>query len=210
MTCVRWIGKSARFHRKPTVIATPSLDTLSITGLPSSTWPDWRGRVQGKEHASFGQAVNTTASYRRQSTKWILQIFYANSHWYMWRLKEREREEKKKEWQREYERERETEEDREQHIFQGTAPCCSNLIVFSEKGWSVREIHLFFNTGKCGIDRWTLCSSVTVQCKVMRERQIHSPYHKRVCSCLRSVSCIRIHEFHWPQFNTFSQDEYGQ
>lgn len=83
-------------HRKPTVIATPSLDTLSITGLPSSTWPDWRGRVQGKEHASFGQAVHTTVSYRRQSTKWILQIFYANSHWYMWRPKgERERGEEK-------------------------------------------------------------------------------------------------------------------
>ena len=43
-------------HRKPTVVATLSLDTLSIRGLPSSTWPDWRGRVQGKEHASFGQA----------------------------------------------------------------------------------------------------------------------------------------------------------
>lgn len=44
-------------HRKPTVVATLSLDTLSIRGLPSSTRPDWRGRVQGKVHASFGQAV---------------------------------------------------------------------------------------------------------------------------------------------------------
>ena len=197
-------------HRKPTVVATPSLDTLSIRALPSSTRPDWRGRVQGKENASFGQAVTLPGPFIRQKPKWILQIFYANSHWYMWRPREREREEKEKEWQREYERARETEEDREQHIFRGTAPRCSNLIVFSEKGWSVREIHLFFNTGKCGIDRWTLCSSVTAQCKVMRERQIHSLYHKKVCSCLRRVCCMRIHELHWPPFNTFSWDEYRQ
>lgn len=42
---------------KLTVVATLSLHTLSIRGLPSSTRPDWRGRVQGKDHASFGQAV---------------------------------------------------------------------------------------------------------------------------------------------------------
>ncbi len=58
-------------HRKPTVVATLSLDTLSIRGLPSSTRPDWRGRVQGKEHASFGQA----GSYRRQNPNGFSRYF---------------------------------------------------------------------------------------------------------------------------------------
>ncbi len=193
-------------HRKPTVIATPSLDTLSIRGLPSSTRPDWRGRVQGKDHASFGQAVTLLGPLYDRTQMDSPDILRKQPLIHV----ASEGEEKEKEWQWEYERARETEEDREQHIFQGTAPCCSNLIVFSEKGWSVREIHLFFSTGKCGIDRWTLCSSVTAQCKVMQERQTHSLYHKKVCSCLRSVSCMRIHELHWPPFNTFSWDEYRQ
>lgn len=200
-------------HRKPTVVATPSLDTLSIRALPSSTRPDWRGRVQGKENASFGQAVTLPGPLYDRNPNGFSRYFTQTATGTCGdqeRESEREREEKEKEWQREYERARETEEDREQHIFRGTAPRCSNLIVFSEKGWSVREIHLFFNTGKCGIDRWTLCSSVTAQCKVMRERQIHSLYHKKVCSCLRSVCCMRIHELHWPRFNTFSWDEYRQ
>lgn len=178
-------------HRKPTVVATLSLDTLSIRGLPSSTRPDWRGRVQGKENASFGQAVALPCPIDDRTQMDSPDILRKTA---TGTCGDRTREEKEKEWQQEYERARETEEDREQHIFQGTAPCCSNLIVFSEKGWSVREIHLFFNTGKCGIDRWTLCSSVTAQCKVMRERQIHSLYHKKVCSCLRSVS---MHEDSW-------------
>lgn len=52
-----WHGKKHCEHIKPAVVATLSLHTLSIRGLPSSTRPDWRERVQGKDHASFGQAV---------------------------------------------------------------------------------------------------------------------------------------------------------
>lgn len=44
-------------HRKLAVVVTPSLDTLSIPVLPSSTGTNRRGRVQGEEHASFGRAV---------------------------------------------------------------------------------------------------------------------------------------------------------
>lgn len=203
MRKVDWQRSSHR--RKPTVVATLSLDTLSIVGLPSSTQPDWRGRVQGREHASFGQTVTLPGPIDDRTQMDSPDILRKQPLVHV----ATEREEREKEWQREYERARETEEDREKHIFQGTAPCCSNLIVSSEKGWSVHEIHLFFNTGKCGIDRWMLCSSVTAQCKLMRERQIHSLYHKKVCSCL-SVSCMRIHELHWPPFKPFSWHEYGQ
>lgn len=206
VTCVRWIGKSPVSTESPL-----SLQHRRWTHYQSEGCQVQHGQTGGEEFREritppLAKLLRCWVLYTTEP-KWILQIFYANSHWYMWRPKG---EEKEKEWQREYERARETEEDREQHIFQGTAPCCSNLIVFSEKGWSVREIHLFFSTGKCGIDRWTLCSSVTAQCKVMQERQTHSLYHKKVCSCLRSVSCMRIHELHWPPFNTFSWDEYRQ
>lgn len=116
-------------HRKPSVVATLSLDTLSIRRLPSLTRSDWRGRVQGKECASVGQAVTLPALI---DDKWIIQIFLLKQP-----LVHVATEREEKEWQREYDRARETEEDWEQHIFQGTAPCCSNLIDFSEKGWSV-------------------------------------------------------------------------
>lgn len=43
-------------HRRP-VVATAPLSTLSVGKLPSSTWPGWRGRVQGKEQAPRGQGV---------------------------------------------------------------------------------------------------------------------------------------------------------
>ena len=57
-------------HRKPTVVATLSLDTLSIRRLPSLTRSDWRGRVEGK---SSGKGVRlrwpscyAAGSHRRQ------------------------------------------------------------------------------------------------------------------------------------------------
>lgn len=127
MCKVDWQKRSE--HRKPTVVATPSTDTLSIRGLPSSTRPDRRGRVQGKERASFGQAVTLPGPICNRAQMDSPDILHKQPLVHVATGGEG----KEKEWQREYERARETEEDREQHIFQGTAPCCSNLIVFSKK-----------------------------------------------------------------------------
>lgn len=82
-------------------------------------------------------------------------------------------------------------------------PAAQTSSSFSENGWSVHEIRLFL-IGKSSIDRWMLCSPLTAQCKVMWERQIRSTnHHKKVCSCLRSIFYMRIHELHWLLFNTF-------
>lgn len=56
MCKVDW-QKTTLSTESPLVVATPSLDTLSIRGLPRSTRPDWRGRVQGEEHAPFGRSA---------------------------------------------------------------------------------------------------------------------------------------------------------
>lgn len=81
MRKVDWQRKSTVSTERPTVVATLSLDTLSIRGLPSSTRPDWRGRVQGKENASFGRASSYVAgSYRWQNPNGFSRYFYANSH----------------------------------------------------------------------------------------------------------------------------------
>lgn len=182
MLKVDW--QKRREHRKLAVVATPPLDTLSIRQLPSSTRPDWRGRVQGKEHASFGRGVPLPGPIDGGA-----QMDSPGEENGM-----------TSENMREGEKPRKT----VSGIFsKARHPAAQTSSSFQKKD-GVFVKYTSFSTGKCSIDRWTLCRSVTAPCKVTRERQIHSPYRKKVCSRLRSGSCMRIHELHWPTVNTFS------
>lgn len=175
---------------KPSVIATPSLDTLSIRGLPRSTRPDRRGRVQGKEDASFGQAVMLCRVLNTTEPKWILQIFYA-SNWCMWQPKERRRKRNDRENMRAREKRRKTgssifSEAQHPAAQTSSSPQKKNGVLVKYASFSEQE-NVALTDGCCAAELHGVRNCRRDQPKGL--------------FLLRNCTCMRIHEVHWPPFS---------
>lgn len=149
------------------IVATPSLDALSIRALPSSTRPDRVGKSSGKG-ARFLWPSGYTAGPRRPRRRQNPNNGFSR---YFLRNKR-----KRKRSDGENMREREKPRKTASGIFSkrhSTPLLQPHHLLRRKDGVFVK--YASFSTRKCSADRWTPCRSVTARCKVMRERQIHSP-----------------------------------
>lgn len=196
MCKVDWQDNSERGAQstKPSVIATPSLDTLSIRGLPRSTRPDRRGRVQGKEHASFGRAVMLCRVLNTTEPKWILQIFYA-SNWCMWQPKVRRRKRNDSENMRAREKRRKTGSSIFSEAQHPAAQTSSSLQ--KKNGVSVKYTSFFSEQENVALIDGCCAARLRSVRYCRRDQQ-------KGLFLLRTCTCMRIHEVRWPPVSTFS------